>query len=281
MEVRVHHDPQEFWSLVRPVFAADPMLHTIGLSAVRRLVEAPDSGDEPPVLLSLWEDGRIGGATFRTPPWPMGVSALPASADKAVAATLLDIDVDLPGVTGPRETAERFAAMWSDLAGVTVTERLAMRLYRLGTLEPPVVPGRARLATEDDIPLMAGWRRDFELETMGAQREPGSEESSVRRAMKMRSGLVLWEVEGLVVSYAAAGAPIDGMSRVGPVYTPPDQRGHGYGSAVTAAVSQWAVDAGAEHVVLFTDLANPVSNSIYQRIGYRPRYDQAELEFAK
>ena len=69
------------------------------------------------------------------------------------------------------------------------------------------------------------------------------------------------------------------MSRVGPVYTPPALRGRGYGSAVTAAVSAWARDAGADHVLLFTDLANPTSNSIYQKIGYRPVHDTCELEF--
>jgi predicted GNAT family acetyltransferase len=97
----------------------------------------------------------------------------------------------------------------------------------------------------------------------------------------MGNASFLWEVGGEVVSYAVAGAPADGMSRVGPVYTPPAHRGKGYGSAVTAAASQWAVDAGAENVLLFTDLANPTSNSIYQAIGYRPVYDATELEFHK
>ena len=71
------------------------------------------------------------------------------------------------------------------------------------------------------------------------------------------------------------------MSRVAPVYTPPEHRANGYGSAVTAAVSQHVMNAGATSVVLFTDLANPTSNSIYQKIGYRPVYDSTELEFTR
>jgi predicted GNAT family acetyltransferase len=70
------------------------------------------------------------------------------------------------------------------------------------------------------------------------------------------------------------------MVRIGPVYTPPDLRGHGYASAATAAVSRQALAAGAEEVVLFTDLANKVANSIYQRIGYRPVEDRVVLSFA-
>jgi predicted GNAT family acetyltransferase len=67
------------------------------------------------------------------------------------------------------------------------------------------------------------------------------------------------------------------MTRLGPVYTPPERRGHRYGSAATAAATQWALDAGARHVVLFTDLANPVSNSIYPRLGYRLVHDDVQL----
>lgn len=281
MDVRVHHDPAEYWALVRPLFAADPMRHTHGLTAIRRLVEAPGPDDEPPVLLTAWEGSELAGTVFRTVPWPMGVSALPGAADQAVAAALLDVDPELPAVSGPRETAERFAGVWSALTGVTVKEVMALRLYRLGELAKPVVRGAARLGTQDDVPLMAAWRSAFEIEAVGRERQPGRAESEVRRSLALGSGMVLWEAGGSVVSMAAVGAPIDGMSRVGPVYTPPEHRGHGYGSAVTAVASQWAVDAGAEHVILFTDLANPVSNSIYQRIGYRPVYDQTDLEFAQ
>ena len=93
-------------------------------------------------------------------------------------------------------------------------------------------------------------------------------------------GLTLWEANGEPVSLAGVSRQVAGMVRVAPVYTPPDRRGHGYASAVTAAVNQRALAAGAEEVVLYTDLANPVSNSIYQRIGYRPVEDRVVLSFS-
>jgi len=88
-----------------------------------------------------------------------------------------------------------------------------------------------------------------------------------------RDGWRLWEVRDEPVAMAAMTPVVADMARITPVYTPPGQRGRGYGSAVTAAVSQAARDAGAEHVLLFTDLANPASNSVYRRIGYRPVLD--------
>lgn len=261
------------------MFASDPARHTVGITAIRQILAAVDPELPPPTLVTIWNGDRIAGAGFRLPPWPLGSSAIPVQASTVTAAKLLDLDPMLPGVSGPRDAAEPFAEEWSKLTGATIKEVLASRLYRLASLETPVVPGRARRATEDDVALMAQWRVDFELEAMGHEREPGRAEFTIRRSLAMGNGAFLWEVGGQVVSYAVAGAPAYGMSRVGPVYTPPERRGKGYGSAITAVVSQWAIDAGAENVLLFTDLANPTSNSIYQRIGYRPVYDSTELEF--
>jgi RimJ/RimL family protein N-acetyltransferase len=40
------------------------------------------------------------------------------------------------------------------------------------------------------------------------------------------------------------------------------------------------LDAGLRAAVLYTDLANPVSNALYQRLGYRPVEDRVMLSFA-
>ncbi len=70
------------------------------------------------------------------------------------------------------------------------------------------------------------------------------------------------------------------MVRVGPVYTPPELRGRGYAGAATAAVSQAALGAAVREVVLYTDLANPTSNALYERLGYRPVEDRVIFSFA-
>ena len=78
---------------------------------------------------------------------------------------------------------------------------------------------------------------------------------------------------------AAVSAPAVGVSRVGPVYTPPDRRRHGYATAVTASARRAAVDSCADHVVLYTDLSNPTPNSVYQSISYVPEHDSEERDF--
>lgn len=56
-------------------------------------------------------------------------------------------------------------------------------------------------------------------------------------------------------------------------------RGHGYGSAVTAAAADLALRRGVTDVVLFADLANPTSNAIYQRIGFEAVGDSVRIDF--
>ena len=73
----------------------------------------------------------------------------------------------------------------------------------------------------------------------------------------------------LVAPTAQATPAVAGVSRVAGVYTPPAWRGRGYAGAVTAAATRAAYAAGARHVCLFTDAANPTANGVYERLGYR------------
>jgi predicted GNAT family acetyltransferase len=152
------------------------------------------------------------------------------------------------------------------------------RLYALDRLLPPdpPPPGRPRTADAADRDLLLAWFEKFHDEAM-----PAGPRESVRVVDDRlgHGGLTFWEHDSQPVSLAGRSRAAAGQARVGPVYTPPGLRGRGFGAAVTAAVTQAALDEGAEGVVLFTDLANPTSNSLYQRLGYRPVSEWAVLRF--
>jgi predicted GNAT family acetyltransferase len=74
-------------------------------------------------------------------------------------------------------------------------------------------------------------------------------------------------------------APAAGVSRIGPVFTPRDKRGRGYGSAVTAAAADVARRGGVDGVVLFADLADTTANGIYRRIGFESYADCVRIDF--
>jgi predicted GNAT family acetyltransferase len=70
--------------------------------------------------------------------------------------------------------------------------------------------------------------------------------------------------------------------RIGPVYTPPEHRNRGYGRRLTYEVTaEKMASPDVDRAMLFTDAANPVSNSIYQQAGYEPRDRHVEIEFAE
>ena len=87
-------------------------------------------------------------------------------------------------------------------------------------------------------------------------------------------------VEGTVVSMAGFAGPTPNGIRVAWVYTPPDNRGKGFAGACVAALSQKLLDEGRKFCFLYTDLANPISNHVYQRIGYEPVTDATVYSFS-
>jgi len=279
MRLRIHSDLAEFWALAKPVYAADPVRHTVALTVIHNLVALPDPHEPAPLLVTLWQGDTLAGAAFRTNGRALSVGAIPEDATESVASALVAIDPNMVGVNGPRAIAERFVRAWAELQGAAFRQMYLMHLYRLDELLPPKAEGRARLAVDTDVPQLATWYRDFAIEALGGQRGADHEEDFVRRMLALGNGMLIWERDGVAVSSARASAPLDGMSRISAVYTPPEHRCHGYGSAATAAASRWALDAGAAHVVLFTDSSNPISNSIYQQIGYRHVCDTVEFAF--
>jgi predicted GNAT family acetyltransferase len=181
------------------------------------------------------------------------------------------------GVIGPAETAHAFATVWISMAGGKFRLLRHERVYELRRVTHPTgVPGRLRVATEADIALVAEWLQAFHQELdMEFNVERSIEHARQRIDQRV---IYLWDHDAPV---SLAGRPrhtAHGMS-IGPVYTPPEFRRRGYAGACVAVLSQQMLDAGWEFCVLFTDLANPTSNSVYQKIGYRPVCDFDELVF--
>ncbi|HEY3894907.1 MAG TPA: GNAT family N-acetyltransferase [Pseudonocardiaceae bacterium] len=280
MHAALHAELAEFVELTRPLLGLDPVRHSVALTVLNLLSRVPEVTAGPPVLLTVHEATDLLGVALCTPPRGLIVSGLPASCTATAAEALAPGHPGLPEVSGPRVEAEAFAQAWSAQTGAPVHERMALRVYALHVLTPPVsVPGAERLAGTGDLELLARWREEFATEATGGLRGYGSAWQQAQGSLAAGTAALLWEVGGQPVSWASASAPSAGMSRIGPVYTPAEHRGHGYGSAVTAAAVRWALGSGVQHVVLFADLANPVTNAIYPRIGFRPVHDAVEIAF--
>ena len=136
--------------------------------------------------------------------------------------------------------------------------------------------GAIRVAVAADLGLLVRWSEEFQAEAKGIDHVDLTALVASRIA---RRELVVWEAGGRPVAFAGVSAPIGGMSRVGPVYTPPAERGRGLASNAVAEVSA-RVQAQGARVCLYTDQANPTSNKVYAALGYRPVVDMANMRIA-
>ena len=277
----ISSDLDEFSGHAGPFLRERPAQNTVELTVIEtlRATGLHTFGEDAP-LFGWWQPrgGPVAGTCLQTPPFPLLLGGAPEQAVAELAAGLAASGRKLPGVNASAAAAGQFAGHWRARTGATAAEHMRNRLYRLGELVPPrpAPPGQARVAGNADQDLLVAWFLAFGREVaVVAARDPV-------RAVRDRldyDGLMLWEADGLPVSMAGLTRQVAGMIRVGPVYTPPGLRRRGYAGAVTAAVSQAALDAGAAEVLLFTDLANPTSNSLYQNLGYQPVEDRVVLSF--
>jgi predicted GNAT family acetyltransferase len=215
---------------------------------------------------------------MHTPPYNMFLSRMPRDAVIALAHELADGGRELPGVNGASESTAAFAEAWEAITGHLSRVDRATRMYRLADLVwPEEVLGEASRAEASESSMVAQWFEAFHDE---AQPDAPVDDWTVMAQRRIEAGDVhLWRADRVPVALAAVSEAPAGVARVGPVYTPPSCRRNGYGSGVTAAATAAALGLGAQHVVLYTDLANPTSNSIYQAIGYRPDHDAEERSF--
>lgn len=255
-----------------------PIEHNVLATVVARL-EPTDRTDVPVFgWVEAGESGGVSGAALRTPPRRLLASSMSAATADILMPRLLEADPELPGVNGPQPAASYLAEAWRRCAGGTVEPVMSQAIYWLSHVaEPPRhPPGRSRPAGDSDRGLMIEWMRAFSREAGIPVVE--DVESAIERRLGDR-GLFVWD-QDRVASMVGISPPVAGVVRLGPVYTPPEARRHGYATALVADVSRQALAAGATKCMLYTDLANPTSNSIYQTVGYRRSNDAQDYHFS-
>jgi hypothetical protein len=270
----------EYIELVTPLLARAPARHNLILGLLDVLRRRPDTYQG----FHLWavhDDGRLVEAAMQTPPYNLALAEpSDATALAPLAAGIVDAGMRLPGVVGGVSEAETFAKAWTALVGGGTEIITSQGIYELTEVrDRGDAQGTERVARDADLDLIMAWHDAFVAEAVPDF--AGDRESRARRTRSAveEGGYWLWEVDGRPVSMTGSSpAPPDGV-RVGPVYTPPEERGHGYATALVAHVSDVALGRGSRACYLHTDLANTTSNAMYRRIGYRRMCDAVDLRF--
>jgi predicted GNAT family acetyltransferase len=263
--------------------AAREVVNCMSLSIALRVREHPDYSPLPPYFSAVEVGSEVVAASVMTPPFRLSLALTDSPAALGlIAADVLDYDPALSGVSGPAPVSGQFAELWQSLTGAAINHFMAERIYRLLQVKPPAgVAGQARRAVATDSDLLIKWLNAFEREAFGTV--------LVGAAQRVQSyfgdpwrGVYLWTADRHTdrpVSMTAFGGYTPHGIRIGPVYTPPEFRGHGYASACVSRASQDLLDRGRQFCCLYTDLSNPTSNHIYQALGYEPVCDVDDYKF--
>ena len=252
--------------------------HNLLLGIAASLLESRAGFGAPIYLATVEADGAVAGCAFRTPPFKLGLTRLPPGGAEALAEDVAGLYSALPAVLGPNDEALAFGRAWADGHGLEAVPGTLQRIYSLDEVIMPssLARGFMRPAVEEDLGFVTDWVRGFLDETAMRDHDPGA----VAKQLVDNASLAIWE-NGGPVGMAGFTGRTPGTVRVSYVYTPPESRGHGYASALVAHLSRHLLGSGFRRCVLYTDLSNPTSNAIYQRLGYAPVQDVMDVEFRR
>lgn len=272
IEVQRSSNADEFLQRSEPWLLGSEAENNVMLGIARRFKGECSGADSENYWATVTRAGQVVGTAFRTPPYPLALSNLPLEALPLLVGDVAERFSKLPGVNGPIAVAEQFAGLWVERFGGSWHVKLRQRIHMLTALNEltrTIVGGLRRMET-DDAPLVTQWMDEFsrEIGTTGAV-------DRITQHLEQRN-FYLWEDNG---PRSIAGVLRDSPhgACISAVYTPLSYRRQGYATATVAALSEKLLASGKDFCCLYTDLANPTSNSIYRQVGYRPIRDDVAL----
>lgn len=225
----------------------------------------------PSLLFGRYEEnGEMCLLFGNTAPWNICLNA-PQGMEKSMEAAgelaryLREGNIEIAGVTAREDLAKAFMEAY----GGEFSLRSSMDIMVLKkVIQPEKLPGAVRKTTGDDMGLVAQWCHGFYLDIHGE--DHSLEDIRKEQGGRVENGLYyLFEAPGEgAVSMAAVFRDLPHGTCISAVYTPPQHRGKGYCQNTVAAICQEKLREGKDYCTLFVDKKNPISNRVYQKIGF-------------
>lgn len=265
-----HSDPESFLAAAQPVLARSAA-SAAAFAAWTRGLSAQPAADGAAVYLATFADGGSFGAALRRPDGPLVFEDSDPAATAAFAEDLAPGSPRLPGVVGALRGCEAFARAWRERTGRVHALRFHLRHHMLTEVAAvPRVAGSSRAARSGDCDWLVESQFAFVLEAGVPDNRERIAAAIPKRVA--RGDFRIWD-DRAPVAFAGWMDAGDDAARIAPVYTVPAARRRGYATALVASLAQDLLDAGRRRVFLVTDVANPTSNAIYARVGFRPGAD--------
>ncbi len=278
MNIVYYDTVKPFKEKIEPILVKEEAKHNVILGIVNQLTQ--NEIDPEKLFMCTVEDANQTSLIFlRTHPHNLLIAGKPDQTE-AISIAVNQFAEDglvFPGITGEKSLADLFAEKWKQVTGIEGYVGIKQGIYKLTKLNPiKSMTGYLRQAVKEDAPLVAEWIKAFTEYTMD---NLTFEECQLRANdyIKQQS-LYLWIDQNQPVSMVKWARPTKKGIVVSLVYTPDAERGKGYASSSVHTFSKQLLDK-YQFCSLYTDLMNPTSNSIYQKIGYEWVCESIMIQF--
>ena len=189
---------------------------------------------------------------------------------QSLAEFLHQQGISLRSLKGAPEAGIAFAETWSKLSGHPYRLQLRQALMKLTRVVVPDLAGGVMiLATEDHRSLLENFLTGFAQDCF-------PQESFSHEQICAQADRLIVNDQGYLWRNAADDwVAMAGVVRTTPqtsclsfVYTVPKHRRQGHAARLVSTLSQAQLHEGKKACSLHTDLANPTSNAVYERVGY-------------
>jgi uncharacterized protein len=280
------NDVTAFYEKVAPVMLKDEVVNNLSFGIINALKSQSKDVNfkKTPFLAYVGEEDQPKLILVMTPPNNLVLNGPEENSERLISLAvdyLLQNNIEIPGIIGTVKLVEAFKKAYLGKTGFKSELEMSQRIYKLEKVNPiHKSSGFLREATEADIEIITGWILVFDQEAMNGEMTEAYARERAERGVNFKT-IYMWEDEGHAVSMANKGRSTLNGVIVNLVYTPVEHRGKGYATSCVAEVSQKILGEGKAFCSLYTDLANPTSNSIYMKIGYQPVADSLVYRFIK
>jgi predicted GNAT family acetyltransferase len=268
----IYKDVSEFLHANEESLLKTESEHNLILGLADRLERGLD-GSEYALFLSVMRNSEpVGQAIQVGHRRPLAISRMDPESARSLVAFLLEQGISLKGVNGPVESSQAFANFWQELAGRTPALVMHLGVYELERISFPVPDGRSLIPISSvSRDLSIRYILGFIADCFPNEEDPNRLAVDIESQQRRNETLFFWKGAADIqpVSMASNSRETRNGATISLVYTPPEFRGLGHASRIVAALSDRCLKSGKKFCNLFTDLLNPTSNSIYQKIGYR------------
>ena len=275
------NNPGGFWDETVDILVENEAQNAIIIKCAQRFKNGEGNDDWYCATVKN-NGGEIILIAMCTPPWNVVIYGAGNKFDEEAVEFLVNELYNsgciLNGVTGEKNLAEKFSECYTSLANKT--SKIKVRLNSMVLKELSVIDfaeGYLREITEDDLCFAPYWYKEFAVDC----NQPIYDIAGFAENAKSQIGkslMYVW-VDKVPVSMAGLGNPMINGAHIGRVYTPPHYRNKGYASACVWHLSKLLLEKGNKFISLFADADYPVSNKVYQKIGFRNVCLYQEMKF--